>query len=408
MASWNIADSAERIVYRVAGLPVAVRELFANRDIDDQTNLLQSVFAARYWHPEEVADWLELTVAIPIAPGGLLLASAWFNLRNGKLIERRSGKSISKQFVEQLRLYVSAGVLPPWYYIFSLHDEGPKRAPTFIQRFETKRILFPMLKPKKGTPLNDKNRFASYCAERQIRCVETLLILDGVHPDRALPECDLFVKPNSGRGGRGAERWDLVGPSMFASPTGERLASEQLLKRLVEHSRRRQIIIQPRVRPHAKLAEITAGALPTVRVLTCLNERSEPEVVTAMLRTSFGRNMTVDNLHAGGIGALVDLDTGALSKSSNLGSDAGLGWFSTHPDTGAPIEGTKVPCWERVKADASSPHRHFMDRVVIGWDIAIAHDGPVFIEGNGNPDLDILQRFMRVGLREHRFARLLD
>jgi len=45
--------------------------------------------------------------------------------------------------------------------------------------------------------------------------------------------------------------------------------------------------------------------------------------------------------------------------------------------------------------------------VVIGWDIAILDRGPVIVEGNGNPDMDILQRFMREGLREHRFARLL-
>jgi hypothetical protein len=161
------------------------------------------------------------------------------------------------------------------------------------------------------------------------------------------------------------------------------------------------------MRPHADLAVLTAGALPTVRVLTCLNEKGEPEVMTAMLRMSFGKNRTVDNLHAGGIGALVDVGSGKLSKASNLGADARLGWFSNHPDTDAPIEGHAVPCWNEVKARAIEAHRHFSDRVVIGWDIAILEDGPIFIEGNGNPDLDILQRYMRIGLREHRLAELL-
>lgn len=407
MASWNIADSAERIVYRVAGLPVAVRAALAAREAG-VTDALRSAIAERYWHPEGLADWLELVLGVAISPIGLFLASAFYISRNGRLINQRFGKSIPQQFVEQMKLYFSCGVLPPWYYIFSLHDEGAKRAGTFIQRFETKRCLFPMLKPKKGTPLNDKKRFAAYCAERQIRCVETLLALEGERPDCGLPEYDLFVKPSSGRGGRGAERWDLVGPARFASASGERLGAEKLLDRLVERSRRHHLIVQPRLRPHEQLLEITAGALPTMRVLTCLNENREPEVVTAMLRTSFGRNITVDNLHAGGIGALIDLETGTLSKSSNLGSDAALGWISVHPDTGARIEGREVPCWERVKADAVAAHRHFLDRVVIGWDIAVVEDGPIFIEGNGNPDLDILQRFMRTGLRDHRFGKLLD
>ena len=129
--------------------------------------------------------------------------------------------------------------------------------------------------------------------------------------------------------------------------------------------------------------------------------------MAAMVRTSFGSNMTVDNLHAGGIGALIDLKTGKLSRASNLGFDARLGWFSAHPDTGVAIEGSVVPCWDAVKALAIDAHRQFDDRVVIGWDIAVLDDGPILIEGNGNPDLDILQRFMRIGLREHRFAQLL-
>jgi hypothetical protein len=161
------------------------------------------------------------------------------------------------------------------------------------------------------------------------------------------------------------------------------------------------------MRPHRDLLAITTGALPTVRVVTCLDEAGEPVVVAAVLRTSLGRNRTVDNLHAGGIGALVDIGSGTLGKASNLGSNARLGWLSAHPDTGAAIEGRVVPCWNEVKMQAIAAHRHFSDRVVVGWDIAILEDGPIFIEGNGNPDLDILQRFMRTGLREHRLASLL-
>lgn len=406
MALSSFAESAERIVYRVAGLPVALGQLLSDLNADE-SELLRPIFAAQYWHPESLADWLELIIGIAISPVGLILATAWFVWRNGRLIERRFGKSIPAQFLEQLELYFSTGVLPPWYYIFSLHEDGHQRATTFIQRFETKRCLFPLLKPKKGSPLNDKGRFADYCRERGIRCVETLLTLHGECPGARLPDRDLFVKPNNGRGGRGAERWDFVGPSIFANPAGERLENEALLNCLVERSRRRPLIVQPRMKPHSELRDLTAGALPTVRVLTCLDERREPEVMTAMLRTSFGKNVTVDNLHAGGIGALVDLETGALSSSSNLGSDATLGWFSVHPDSGAPIEGRRLPFWEQVKAHAVAAHSHFMDRVVIGWDIAIVEEGPILIEGNGNPDLDILQRFMRIGLREHRFAHLL-
>jgi hypothetical protein len=402
----GVADSAERIVYRVAGLPVALASLITS-SATDETEPLLSTFSWSFWHPDGPSDWAELLVGIAVSPVAVLLASAWYIWRNGSVVRRRSGKGVAVQFAEHLKLYLSAGVLPPWYYIFSLHDDGARRAKTFIHRFETKRCFFPLLKPRKGTPLNDKSRFAEYCRERGIRCVPTLMYLNGKAPSGELPNCDIFVKPSNGRGGRGAERWDLVAPSVYASPSGERLSGQDLLCRLQSRSQRRPLLIQPRLLTHPNLAEITSGALPTLRVLTCLDEDNQPEVIAAMIRTSFGKNKTVDNLHAGGIGALVDLHSGALSKSSNLGSDARLGWFSDHPDTGATIDGRIVPYWNEAKHLAAAAHQHFDDRVVVGWDIAIVRDGPIFIEGNGNPDLDILQRFMPTGFRTHRFAQLL-
>lgn len=402
----SLADSAERLVYRVAGLPVALGALFFASG-DNTVDTLQSAFALQYWNPETAADWVELLGAAIMWPAGLLLASAWFIWRNGQATRRRHGTSLPRQFADQLRLYFTDGVLPPWYYIFSLDEDGGSRAGTFIERFETKNCYFRLLKARKGTPLNDKARFADYCAEHGIRTVPILIRLEGRDPGCPLPDEDLFVKPKTGRGGRGAERWDRIGPSVFRSPAGEELTGAKLLARLVSRSRHCPLVVQPRLRPHPELLPITAGALPTARVLTCLDEAGEPEVMAAVLRTSLGENRTVDNFHAGGIGALIDLTSGALGKASNLGSDARLGWFSAHPDSGAPIEGKTVPCWKELKACAIAAHRHFRDRIVIGWDIAILGDGPIVVEGNGNPDLDILQRFMRTGLRKHRFAALL-
>jgi hypothetical protein len=399
MAMTRLRQSAERLVYRVAGLPIALKPW--------PNDPLRSAFARRYWRPSDLAQAVELAAAIALWPFAVAVASIWFTRRNGPVIRARTRERITAQFGEQLKLYLSDGILAPWYYIFSLHDDGAARAPTFLQRFETKTCYFRILKPRKGSPLQNKTRFAAHCAAHGIRTVDTIMSLEGGAPAAALPDRDLFVKPRGGRGGRGAERWDRIAPGRFRRPGGEQLTSQELLERLVSRSRDVPLIVQPRLSPHPHLARITTGALPTLRVLTCLGESAEPEVMAAMIRTSFGANQTVDNLHAGGIGALVDVVSGRLGLSSNLGADARLGWFSNHPDTGVPIEGLIVPCWEEVKASAIAAHRSFADRIVVGWDIAVLEDGPIIIEGNGNPDLDILQRFMRIGLREHRFAALL-
>ena len=410
MGRFRIAERGERLVYRIAGLPVALSGLWLLSQGTDGADLqsLDAAFASRYWRPEGVGEVLELAAAVVAWPVALVAGSLWYTARNSAAVRRRVGKGAARQIADQLRLYFSTGVLAPWYYIFSLDEDGEaERARSFLQRFQTKTCLFVLLKPEKGSPLNDKARFAQHCVDHGIRTVDVIMHLEGSIPGAALPDRDLFVKWSRGRGGRGAERWDRVAPFVYSGPGGRILSGDELLKRLVRRSRDRALVVQPRLHPHPVFAEITAGALPTARVVTCLNEAGEPEVIVSILRTSIGANRTVDNMHAGGIAAAVDIESGRLSRASDLGTNSRLGWLSAHPDTGAPIEGLVLPYWEETKRLAMNAHRVFRDRVVIGWDIAILDDGPIIIEGNGNPDMDIMQRFMRVGLRRHRLGELI-
>jgi len=400
--SRRVNEHLERFVYRVAGLPLAARTLFGSASSIDKA------FGVRYWHPRGFKEWISLVEGLALWPLGILGGALWYSSLNGRTIKRRGGKGVTKQFAEQLRLYFSAGVLAPWYYLFSLDEDGSSdRAKSFLQRFETKTSLFPLLKQSKGSPLNNKARFAEHCGSRGLRTVELIAHLDGKRPDVTLPDRDLFVKRATGRGGRGAERWNRVAPFVYEGPEGERLSADELLARLVRRSRHRPQLIQPRLSPHPELAGVTAGALPTTRIVTCLNERGEPEAVIALFRMSIGSNSTVDNMHAGGIAAQPDIESGKLSRASDLGMDARIGWHSVHPDTGEQIEGRVLPYWAEAKRLAVEAHRAFSDRVVVGWDIAILEDGPILIEGNGNPDMDIIQRFMRVGLKRHRFGELI-
>jgi hypothetical protein len=402
---------AERLVYRAAGLPIALSALWIAVSGADGGDAFpfDLTFASQFWHPQGASDFIELLIAAAALPIALPASIAWFTLRNGPEIRRRSGKSLSRQVRDQLRLYASAGVLPPWYYVFSLHDDSrSERARTFLQRFETKPFIFPRLKPRRGSPLNDKAEFAEFCSAKGIACVETLMVIDGSVSGDKLPDRDLFIKRNKGRGGRGAERWDRVAPNAFKAPGGETLSGSKLASRLAAKSRISVLIVQPRLIAHSALNELTTGALPTVRVVTCLDERGEPELIGAVFRMAIGGNVTVDNLHAGGIAAAVDLESGCLSRATNLGSDARLGWLSHHPDTGAQVQGRALPLWGQTKDLAVAAHELFNDRVVIGWDIAILEDGPILVEGNGNPDMDIIQRFMPTGLRAQRFGELLN
>jgi len=155
------------------------------------------------------------------------------------------------------------------------------------------------------------------------------------------------------------------------------------------------------------LGDLCNGALATVRALTCLNEAGKPELVGAVLRMAIGGNHVVDNLHAGGIAAGIELGTGLVGRATNLGSDVRLGWLDRHPTTGALISGRRLPFGDRIRPFAVRAHRAFSDRVLVGWDIAIATKGLVLVEANGAPDLDIMQRSCQRGLMRERLGELL-
>src|SRR5437868_6316676 len=410
----RLRDFGRAVTYQIGGLPIAVRAGL-NRQVATPDAVIRRAYARQFWHPHTLSDIGALGVALLIWPFALAGMAAAFVFKNGRIVAQRSNRSVPRQMLDQFRLYAAAGVLPPWYYIFELHRRPLKsHARDFIYRWESKAGVMRLLRESGRQPLsavNDKAEFFEHCRAHQVATARVLAVVrDGeieqqVHP--AELDTDLFVKPVCGRGGKGAERWDRIGAERYRNPQGEELGREELFARLQRRSLTTPLLIQTRLRNHPGLAPLNNDALSTVRVLTCLNEAGEPELVGAALRMAIGGNHVVDNLHAGGIAAAVDLDSGRLGPASNLGADSSLGWIRRHPNSEAPVTGVVLPMWDEVRMLAVRAHKAFDDRVLVGWDIAITPDGPMVVEANGTPDLDIMQRFVRHGLMAARLGVLL-
>ncbi|NUT01075.1 MAG: hypothetical protein HOP96_08885 [Sphingomonas sp.] len=373
-------------------------------------------YASGFWRPAEANEWLDIIVALLAWPFGVAIGAFWLTAKNGAAVSRRFGRSRAGQFADQLRLAVSSGLLPGWYYIFELYRPGGMGlARNYITRGETKRGAYRILKQarRSATPLVDKEGFASRCAERQVAALPVLLSVHGgelrgpIESPDDLPAADLFVKPVRGRGGRGAERWDFAGDRTYRREDGQTLTAGQFLERLRALSRWEPFLVQRRAENHPALKDLSNGALNTIRILSCLDELERPEVIAAVFRMAVGSNRTVDNVHAGGLAAAVDLGTGRLMQATNLGVDARLGWLDRHPDTGGRITGRILPMWDEVCDLIERAHRVFGDWVVIGWDVAIMADRPRLVEGNSGPDIDLVQRPLRTPFGSARFGQLL-
>lgn len=344
---------------------------------------------------------------------GAMIRATWLN---GPAVRDRTGKGIGQQLREQVELAVADAIPPRWYYAFELFDDGRRqRAVEYLQRGETKRGAYAVLKRGAAplSPLTDKVAFAARCRARGLSAIPVLLALEhgAVTFDGdgglTLPHHDLFVKPNHGKGGRGAERWDYRHSGVYEDTRGRTMDESELLRHLRRLPFKEGLVVQPRRVNHAAIADLSNGALSTARIVTCRNEDGGFEPTNAVLRMAQGGNHVVDNFHAGGLAAKVDLASGRLGPATDLGLTPAVGWRDTHPNTGAPITGRVLPHWEATLELVTRAHAAFADRVVIGWDVGIMPDGPELVEGNGGPDLDIIQRTHREPLGEARLGRLL-
>jgi hypothetical protein len=367
-----------------------------------------------FWRPASLAEWLDIVAAILLWPVAVVTCSLWYTRRNGAIVAKWFHRSTASQLGDQVRLAFTSGLLPPWYYIFELYRPGAMdQARAYLTRGETKHGAYVLLARARSSssPLGDKQAFADFCEERQVNSLPALLSVHNGElrwrATKSLPHADLFVKPVHGRGGRGAERWDYAGSGTYAHCGGELLSANQLLDRLRGLSQLQPYLVQERARNHPEIRDLSNGALNTVRMISCLDEREQPELIGAVLRMAVGSNVTVDNVHAGAIAASVDLAEGRLWRATFMGIDATQPWIDRHPDTGAEITGRILPMWNELCDLVRRAHSAFHDWAVIGWDVAITPDGPRIVEGNSGPDIDLIQRPLRTAFGDARLGELL-
>lgn len=389
-------------------------------------NFIHCCFSHEFWHESDKLKQVKQCLAFLLKPMTVVLLTAFFTSYNGRAIKARTGKALLRQACEQIQVAMFYGILPPWYYIFELYyDERRRKARDYLNRFETKRFVYKFLRKYLSGPtgvtsrsmdaLSNKALFARRCRAHGLSAVPALMVVergevlpaDGAHA--ALPKIDLFLKPLHGAGGRGAERWDYQGGGHYKDPAGNLLSGAGLLAHMKSLSRDESYVLRPRVVNHPDIADLSNGALSTVRVITCRNEHGEYEVAVAAFRMAQGSNQVTDNFHTGGIIAPVDILSGKLGRGID-GGKLGRGGrhYETHPDTGAAILGRQLPAWAEALDLVRRAHAlAFADRIVIGWDVALLADGPHLVEGNKGPCTDIMQRAHGGPLGNSRLGELL-
>lgn len=146
-------------------------------------------------------------------------------------------------------------------------------------------------------------------------------------------------------------------------------------------------LVQEVVKQHPVLASLHPQSLNTMRLVTIRDiNNGEIKTFPSILRIGTGDSV-VDNTSQGGIAVAVDLQTGKLSKYGYYKPGYGTR-TEIHPDTGIRFFEFTIPYFEEAKKQALKLHAMLPTVQSIGWDIAIGENGPIFIEGNDNWEIN--------------------
>jgi alpha-L-glutamate ligase-like protein len=247
--------------------------------------------------------------------------------------------------------------------------------------------------PRSAYPVvDDKMRMHGLCAEIGVPTPRVFVQITSYGQLRDLgrllgPCQDFVIKPNCGAGGRGV--LVLMGREgqRFVRHNGELLALDDLRQHLSDilsglYSLGGQpdtALVQQRIRLHPAFARVAYKGIPDVRVILY---RNQPAM--AMLRLPTKESNGRANLHQGGIGTGVDLETGITHHAVQRNR-----LVEFHPDTKLPVVGMEVPHWDEIL----SMSRRVAEAIGLGYvgvDIVVDEvEGPLLLEANARPGLAI-------------------
>lgn len=200
---------------------------------------------------------------------------------------------------------------------------------------------------------------------------------------------DCIVKPCDGKLGKGIFKLykdaDHKNKKLFDSLVKERMIIEQCIESCEE------------------LKQLHPQSLNTIRVVTVSNSE-KAEVFGSFLRMGVG-NSVVDNAHAGGVFAQINIEDGTIESD---GVDTNNIKYVCHPNSNIKLKGLQIPKWEAI-VTACCDAAKMSGNTIMGWDVAINNHGEIeFVEANYGPDFDVMQSPLKVGIKRKIFAKIKE
>jgi hypothetical protein len=271
---------------------------------------------------------------------------------------------------------------------------------------EAARLFKVLNRPSEPNPIDDKLEFYELC---RAHALPTPAVLAAFAPTCKLlefktgqpPKHSLFVKPRSGFGGDGTERfyWD---EGAFENDRGCRLAPEDFDRYLATRTRNenRTLLVQPLLSNHPGLR--IDGALVTARLVTgCADDGEVAAIFGFLYFARFDDRRATEPWHFEG---LIDVLTGRLILGPSQNSP---GIIYRHRQVGSDDNAFTLPDWDAALTYAKLAHRICSNFAFVAWDVALTDRGPMLLEGNATWSPGTYQRLRGEPLGHTNFASIL-
>jgi hypothetical protein len=185
---------------------------------------------------------------------------------------------------------------------------------------------------------------------------------------------------------------------------GRQVGLGRILDRLQARHRGTGFLFQRFIEQHPDITAAVGPAVATVRLVTLFHEGSVHILIAGWKVPRAGA--LADTPQRGALAARVDPQTGAAGPIYTVLGPGGR-TVTHHPDTGALLDGRQLPHWTQIINKTRRAAGLVHQLPLIGWDIAIGTQGPVFVEANTSMSLDAFQALNGHGILAGEAGRLL-
>lgn len=261
-------------------------------------------------------------------------------------------------------------------------------------------LIYPNNLRKDFRIANDKALFKQSFEKQGIPVPATYAVIEHLWKiDSHLTELEhrdeMVIKPTMGSGGNGILILQKNGKG-WVSPDGSTYNRERLRMHVAailygaySHDKADKAMVEEKLVPHPFLKGIYENGIPDIRVIM-----HQDRTLMAMLRVPTRHSRGKANLHQGAIGIGIDLGTGRLGYGMIKGKQT-----EVHPDSGIEFRGMVLPHWEQL-VRISLRTASMVPLKYLGIDIILdAQRGPLVIEINARPGLQIQNSNLR-GLQD--------